>query len=91
VPVRGRRRSGARAEGVPFADAWAVAQPRALAHRDRAALRAALDATAEAWRRAHANAPATAGERAAARMAALWNERDDGAEDRGELVGVRCG
>jgi hypothetical protein len=81
-----------RAERVPFADAWAVAFPPSLPHRDRVALRAALDATEDAWRRAFDDAPPTAGEAAAASMFALWNERADDAEDRGaELVGMRVG
>lgn len=74
-----------RAERVPFADAWAVAFPEPRPHRERDVLRAALDETADAWQRAYSNAPPTAGERAAARVSALWNDRADDAEDRGEL------
>jgi len=80
-----------RSERVPFDDAWLAAFPSSRRQRDRCDLRLALTETREAWERAYSNAPASAGESAAARMAALWNERDDGAEDRGELVGVRCG
>jgi hypothetical protein len=79
-----------RAEGVPFADAWAVALPQPRPHRDRVALRRALDATAEAWERAYLGEPPSAGETAAASLVA-WAQ-PDAAEDRsGEFVGVRCG
>jgi len=41
-------------------------------------------------RRAYVAEPPTRGEQAAASVCDLWREREDGADDRAELVASRC-